>query len=346
MAIKDYNTDPDLNVQISGINIAEGCPPSGINNAIRQLMADVKAEQDVRGEEWAAQAAKDAAQDAAIADKLDTGGGTMTGHITRTDWLGMCRDTDAAQLNIIGGYNPERCAHLALYGADNPDLPGVAALTARDGTNVAYLNLYPNGAASLSGSAVLTSAGGVINFVHLPGSSGLKGEFGAVGTDWYCETSLGYTQEVPGAKLLLRRGDSTAYGQNGMAGLVAKHADGRTNYFLVLPDGKALLNDSPVLTLVDSWSDGNSYYRKYSDGWIEQGGHLDISHSTTSQTKNLHTPFSNTYYNLLLAANGNARFNDNVNIVSKTTTTFSVASGTESSGGNAPVGFDWYASGY
>ena len=43
MALDDYNTNPDLNTSISGINIAEGCPPSGINNAIRQLMADLKA---------------------------------------------------------------------------------------------------------------------------------------------------------------------------------------------------------------------------------------------------------------------------------------------------------------
>lgn len=42
MPIKDYNTDPEFNTTISGINIAEGCAPSGINNAIRQLMADVK----------------------------------------------------------------------------------------------------------------------------------------------------------------------------------------------------------------------------------------------------------------------------------------------------------------
>ena len=63
MAIKDYSDDPDLNTQISGINIAEGCAPSGINNAIRQLMADVKSAQDAKD---AAQAAKDAAQDAAI----------------------------------------------------------------------------------------------------------------------------------------------------------------------------------------------------------------------------------------------------------------------------------------
>lgn len=44
MAVSDYKTDPNENTTISGINIAEGCPPSGINNAIRQLMADVKAD--------------------------------------------------------------------------------------------------------------------------------------------------------------------------------------------------------------------------------------------------------------------------------------------------------------
>ena len=42
MAVSNYSTVPDQNTQISGINIAEGCAPSGINNAIRQLMADVK----------------------------------------------------------------------------------------------------------------------------------------------------------------------------------------------------------------------------------------------------------------------------------------------------------------
>lgn len=46
MAVSDYNTDPNLNLDISGNNIAEGCPPSGINNAIRQMMADVKAADD------------------------------------------------------------------------------------------------------------------------------------------------------------------------------------------------------------------------------------------------------------------------------------------------------------
>lgn len=50
MGVKDYDLNPDNNTQINGINIAEGCPPSGINNAIRQLMADVKADSDAQNE--------------------------------------------------------------------------------------------------------------------------------------------------------------------------------------------------------------------------------------------------------------------------------------------------------
>ena len=46
MAVKDYKTNPDENTTISGINIDEGCTTSGINNAIRQLMADVKQDSD------------------------------------------------------------------------------------------------------------------------------------------------------------------------------------------------------------------------------------------------------------------------------------------------------------
>ena len=48
MGVKDYDLNPDNNTQINGINIAEGCPPSGINNAIRQLMADMRADSDAQ----------------------------------------------------------------------------------------------------------------------------------------------------------------------------------------------------------------------------------------------------------------------------------------------------------
>lgn len=50
MGVKDYSLNADDNTQINGINIAEGCPPSGINNAVRQLMADVKEDSDAQSE--------------------------------------------------------------------------------------------------------------------------------------------------------------------------------------------------------------------------------------------------------------------------------------------------------
>lgn len=42
MPISEWSEVADQNTTISGINIAEGCPPGGINDAIRQMMADVK----------------------------------------------------------------------------------------------------------------------------------------------------------------------------------------------------------------------------------------------------------------------------------------------------------------
>jgi len=39
--INDYSNTAGSNTTINGIDIAEGCSPAGINNAIRQLMADI-----------------------------------------------------------------------------------------------------------------------------------------------------------------------------------------------------------------------------------------------------------------------------------------------------------------
>ena len=43
--ISEFDVNPDNNTDINNINIAEGCAPSGINNAIRQLMSDLKEQQ-------------------------------------------------------------------------------------------------------------------------------------------------------------------------------------------------------------------------------------------------------------------------------------------------------------
>jgi len=40
--ISEWSSTPSNNTDIDGINIAEGCAPSGINDAIRELMSQVK----------------------------------------------------------------------------------------------------------------------------------------------------------------------------------------------------------------------------------------------------------------------------------------------------------------
>lgn len=68
MAFSDYSTTPASNGTIAGINVAEGCPPANVNNAIRQLASDGKALSDQVGD---------------IETGMPVTGGTFTGDIKR-----------------------------------------------------------------------------------------------------------------------------------------------------------------------------------------------------------------------------------------------------------------------
>lgn len=41
-SVADYNTNPALNTMLNGTDIAELCAAAGFNNALRQIMADIK----------------------------------------------------------------------------------------------------------------------------------------------------------------------------------------------------------------------------------------------------------------------------------------------------------------
>ena len=92
---------------------------------------------------------------------------------------------------------------------------------------------------------------------------------------------------------------------------------------------------APVLSapyVVETWRDGTSWYRKWSDGWIEQGGRV-----TGNGTYYL--PFSDTSYNLFFQSckNGFPAY-----VISLTTTGFSAD---PSYGSDSKDAF-WYACGY
>lgn len=205
MPIQDYSTDPDLNVQISGINIAEGCPPSGINNAIRQLMADVKEESEAKAEAITAagealeafaegQAAKDDEQDEAIAEAkssadaasedvttLDTtlrqliaeelakylplSGGTMTGALNANN---IYSATASLYLRNKGGGSM-----VAVYSKDDGDGQIRLMTTNKDGATANY-RFYGSGyidIAGVAGSALGMPGHTVTNLAFTSGTS-------------------------------------------------------------------------------------------------------------------------------------------------------------------------------
>lgn len=98
--------------------------------------------------------------------------------------------------------------------------------------------------------------------------------------------------------------------------------------------------DAGTAYITEKWSSGTSWYRKYSDGWIEQGGH------GTGGTCTFSKPFSNNNYTFnVQPSSGYASHPDWIaayeNRPSRTTTGTGVSC---YSGGDQ--GWDWRASGY
>ena len=90
MSVQDYSTNPDDNLQISGIIIAEGMPPGLVNNAIRQLMSDIK----VNSTELEN-------------GKLSTSGGTVTGNLSIKNMLDLINAAPATEQEL-GLYNLDK----------------------------------------------------------------------------------------------------------------------------------------------------------------------------------------------------------------------------------------------
>lgn len=133
MSVSDYSSDPDLNTSISGINIAEGCPPSGINNAIRQMMADIKT-------------ADGEVVHLAGAETI-SGAKTITGSIVNavSNGVAVRNANDDGMTVIRGGTDSTDGAYAVLYGKDASGTEGQFILRAQDGVNSTSLTGTPSG---------------------------------------------------------------------------------------------------------------------------------------------------------------------------------------------------------
>lgn len=102
--------------------------------------------------------------------------------------------------------------------------------------------------------------------------------------------------------------------------------------------------------VVETGSNNNGWYRKWSDGWIEQGGIISTTSADTYYTVNLLKNYSNNNYIInttILNKNTNAMFCC-VNNTSQeiTISSFTIRTTNKASAAGKPIQTYWYTCGY
>ena len=95
-----------------------------------------------------------------------------------------------------------------------------------------------------------------------------------------------------------------------------------------------------MIYITETGKSGNQWYRKWSDGWLEQGGFLASYNNTITFLKS----FSNTTYTAICTHNGNtAKGEGLVHCYNKKTTGMNTGLSTSTSG---MYGCSWYCTGF
>jgi len=106
---------------------------------------------------------------------------------------------------------------------------------------------------------------------------------------------------------------------------------------------KSLLNNAGVKYVVETYSNGTSWYRVWSDGWCEQGGRFESSDGS-STTVSFLKEFLDINYTLVGLAYGNQGIDQYVNgwrVITLNTSSAVIKNNT-----NGTNSFMWYACGW
>ena len=213
---------------------------------------------------------------------LPLSGGTMSGTIKKNGFLAQNIVDD--NLLVIRGGTDATSAFLGLCGKNHSN-KGMAYLCAADGTNTTNFCVLPEGYATLAGSKVITSAGGTItgNLIVSSIQFSNKGLLQTSNDAQYKSITITsentWSNEVP--FIVMRKIDAT----NSDKGTVYINAGNGTTYSRITLNADSSLNhDGRPIVSVTKWTSGNNWYRKYADGWIEQGGSFSSSTNINSTT--------------------------------------------------------------
>lgn len=193
---------------------------------------------------------------------LAKSGGAMTAY------KAIYRDVSDSYLALYGGTGSGNDgAQLDLCGANHPSMGGMFQLHARNGDADIILRGETDGKLRWNDKYVLT------NSFSMPNNTGgivLNG-----GTDY----ESGAYMRVYGKEHATYPGWFTLGASDGT----------NTSVLRGLPDGSFTWNGKPIVVLVaeqkPTSSNGYTWYRKYSDGWVEQGGMVTIAKHTSNSAK-------------------------------------------------------------
>lgn len=258
--------------------------------------------------------------------KLDKSGGMMSGPIIFADGGSVQKTGQPFKGELLAGAGDTR---VWVFDEDSQSLPGHVMIRGAN-TDLVVKN---DGTCAVNGANILTSAGGTMLG---PLRVGVTDNIVA----YIDDTLYGYKYFLVqagtwgvGSRIQMFRDDSP--NEAGTLVLTAGSTD-----FRIHPMYGVFINLQPVLTLTASWNDGNgNWYRKYSDGWIEQGGYVEAP-----GTYSFHIGFTNVPVDVRVQhmnrSLGGAEWWNSTIVTSRTTSNFTFSSG----GGNA--GYCWIACGY
>lgn len=258
---------------------------------------------------------------------LTSAGGAITGVVRQSAGDIMTAARDDMWTSIKGGSGHNHGAALTLYGQDHGGGGHAELIAYKEGVGAATLSLSPTGVAVIGGNTVLTSAGGTITGsllvpVILSGDNDGIELYG--GNAW-------------------RTGGYIELGGPNHTHPNHVQINGGSRQVLEDVGSGWHINGSPIVTITSSWRSGNDWYRKYSDGFIEQGGEIWVS-GTGNHAIPLNTPFTHTVYTAVtsqaaLGSSGGEWVNGQA-ITGRATTHFNVYD--VHSGGHTIL---WYACG-
>lgn len=240
-------------------------------------------------------------------DKLSLSGGTVIGVIRlKNDGRIVADLRDLYIVHASGDTNNrsvicagdayETGASVYMHGKDHPANPGIFNINANNGTEISTLTGKPDGTLTWRGKNI-TKEGDCLSL-----SGGTM--TGSIKIPEYLELVKGSSSK---SRLILRGGTEYAGGAtlalsgkdaNDIPGGFALYAHNGTNTCMMMgtPDGNLIWGGHTISCVVKTWQSQYSWYKKYADGWVEQGGVVELNSANTWQAVTLHVAMKNAYY--------------------------------------------------